>query len=227
MKNTKLKMMAVALCLTVGLAFAGCSAETSETTKEKEETTTTTSEETTTTEEETTTTTEEETEADETMSSEDIQAQIDEIVSSFENETVQAYALDCCNREIGIFPVTPDMLSSGELNPDDFVEGFVGMGGDLSVSAEVDEEGNAESDATGTNFTVVECCAFTSYDVALSYVDQIIPQLTGESDVELETEETDAGYTFSGEIEENGEVATIDGIVTPDGVLYLEVTTVA
>ena len=39
MKNTKLKMMAVALCLTVGLAFAGCSSETSETTKEKEETT--------------------------------------------------------------------------------------------------------------------------------------------------------------------------------------------
>ena len=47
MKNTKFKMMAIALCLATGLAFTGCDSA-----KETEaETTTTTTEATTTTEE--------------------------------------------------------------------------------------------------------------------------------------------------------------------------------
>lgn len=219
MKNTKFKMMAIALCLTVGFAFAGCNASATETTKE--ETTTTTTEATTTTTEETTT--EEETDVygdeDPDMSA-DADFAMPEMPSpeDFENETVSELAQECIDNEIGIYNITEDMLDY-EITEGEYLEGFMGMGGEIHASASTEDD---TASAEGTDFVMIQCYAFSSYDAALEYFGQY-DEAFAEEGLEIETEETDEGLTMSGEVTENGGTESINGFISNDGVFYLEI----
>ena len=219
MKNTKFKMMAIALCLTVGFAFAGCNASATETTKE--ETTTTTTEATTTTTEETTT--EEETDVygdeDPDMSA-DADFAMPEMPSpeDFENETVSEIAQECIDNEIGIYNITEDMLDY-EITEGEYLEGFMGMGGEIHASASTEDD---TASGEGTDFVMIQCYAFSSYDAALEYFGQY-DEAFAEEGLEIETEETDEGLTMSGEVTENGGTESINGFISNDGVFYLEI----
>ena len=218
MKNTKFKMMAIALCLTVGFAFAGCNAATEETTKE--ETTTTTTEATTTTTEEETTTTEEETEISE--DDEDMGFEMPDSASAedFEVEGVAECAQSCIDREMAVYALTADQLDA-EVDTESFIEGFTALGGSLSVSVDTEAD---ESSAEADGFTMAQCAAFASYEDAVEYANTMLASAAEEDGVEIETEETEDGLTFSGAVEyEDMEGSmTIDGYVTPEGVFYFE-----
>lgn len=216
MKNTKFKMMAIALCLAVGFAFAGCNATAEETTKE--ETTTTTTEATTTTTEETTT--EEETEAD--IDDDDMGFEMPDTATAddFEVEEIAQIAQECIDNGMELYAIDADQLDV-EVDPDTFIEGFTGMGGSLSVSVDTEED---ESSAESNGFSMVQCAAFTSYEDAKAYADELLAGAAEEDGVEMETEETEDGFTFNLTIEVEGMDGseTIEGYVTPDGVFFFE-----
>ena len=224
MKNTKFKMMAIALCLATGFAFAGCNATAEETTKE--ETTTTTTEATTTT------TTEETTTGEETEETEDEDTYYgmpdSATAEDFEVEAVAQLAQDCIDREIAIYPVNAEEFDD-TVDPETFIEGFSGMGGSLHVTTDTEEEG---ASSEGTDFVMVQCAAFTSYEDAVAYADSLIEYASenvDEENIEIQTEETEEGYTFTMSLVEEGVQGTedIEGYVTTDGVLYYELTIVA
>ena len=218
MKNTKFKMMAIALCLTVGFAFAGCNASATETTKE-ETTTTTTEATTTTTTEETTTEEEDELYGEEvTDVSEDFSMPEMPSPEDFENETVSELAQECIDNEIGIYNITEDMLDY-EITEGEYLEGFMGMGGEIHASTSTEDD---EASAEDTDFVMIQCYAFSSYDAAVEYYGQY-EEAFAEEGLEVETEETDEGLTMSGEVTENGATESVNGFISNDGVFYLEV----
>ena len=218
MKNTKFKLMAAVLCLTVGFAFAGCNAATEETTKE--ETTTTTTEATTTTTEEETTTTEEETEV--SLDEDDMGFEMPDTAAAedFEVEGVAAAAQECLDAGMELYAIPADQLDA-EVDEDTYIEGFMGMGGSMSVHVDTEAD---ESSADADGFTMVQCAAFTTYEDALAYANTMLDSAAEEDGIEFEKEETDDGLTFSGEVEyEDMEGSmTVDGYVTPEGVFYFE-----
>ena len=218
MKNTKFKMMAIALCLTVGFAFAGCNAAT-ETTKE-ETTTTTTEATTTTTTEEETTTTEEETEVSEGEDDMGFEMPDSASAEDFEVEGVAAAAQECIDAGMEIYAIPVDQLDA-EVDEDTYIEGFMAVGGSMSVHVDTEAD---ESSADADGFTMVQCAAFTTYEDALAYANTMLDSAAAEDGMEIETEETDDGLTFSGEVEyEDMEGSmSIDGYVTPEGVFYFE-----
>ena len=217
MKNTKFKMMAIAICLTVGLAFAGCNAATETT---KEETTTTTTEATTTTTEEETTTTEEETEV--SLDEDDMGFEMPDSAAAedFEVEGVAAAAQECLDAGMELYAIPADQLDA-EVDEDTYIEGFMAMGGSMSVHVDTEAD---ESSADADGFTMVQCAAFTTYEDALAYANTMLDSAAEEDGIEFEKEEKDEGLTFSGEVEyEDMEGSmSIDGYVTPEGVFYFE-----
>ena len=113
------------------------------------------------------------------------------------------------------------------------------MGGSLHVSAsvtvddievDVDEDGTVETnvvDAEGDGavstgeggLTMAEVILFTSYEDGLAYVQD---EMLAEADVEFETEETEDGFTFSAEQTEAEGSVTVNGTLSPDGLLVVE-----
>ena len=217
MKNMKFKLMAAVLCLTVGFAFAGCNATEATDTTKAETTTTTTSEETTTTEEESTTS-EEETYGNESESesADDTEFQMPEEASAedFENEEVAAFAQDCLDRDIAVYAVDAEEFDM-TIDPATYIEGFSGMGGNMDFGSEGE-------DSEDINYVLVQCAAFTSYEEALAYVEEMM-ELTSDDEIMFDTEETEDGFTFSTEINDETGSETIEGSVSPDGVFYVEV----
>lgn len=218
MKNMKFKLMAAILCLAVGSAFTGCNASSVDNTDGASTTTSaTTTTEATTTEEETTTT-EEETEADESETEEDSTFQYPEVSSAddFENEEVAAFAQDCLDRDIAVYAVDAEQFDI-TVDPDTYVEGFSGMGGNMDL-----ESSDEDSDSEEVNYVLVQCAQFTSYEDALVYVEEMM-EMTSDDEIMFETEETEDGFTFFTEINDETGSETIEGSISPDGVFYVEV----
>ena len=146
----------------------------------------------------------------------------------FEVEAVAQLAQDCIDREIAIYPVNAEEFDD-TVDPETFIEGFSGMGGSLHVTTDTEEEG---ASSEGTDFVMVQCAAFTSYEDAVAYADSLIEYASenvDEENIEIQTEETEEGYTFTMSLVEEGVQGTedIEGYVTTDGVLYYELTIVA
>lgn len=250
MKNSKLKKTIVALCLTLALSgammcFAGCDSnksssdnneKTEETTKEEEEETTAeetteeTSEETTeaeeTTEESEETSNAEEEPAEESKGHEPTAEELEAMVNQFD-EKLQPYAQKCIDNEVAVFPI-----SATDLNTEDedlvasFVDGFMGMGGSLNMSADVDidenGEGTADSDLSGSDFKIAMGILFKDYESAEKYFDTIStdPSFAGPDAPEPELTETDDGK----ELVIKDESAEVIITLTNDGIIFLDET---
>ena len=239
MKNSKIKKTIMAMCLTFALAgsmvcFAGCSDKEErsdkEETKVEETTTEETSEETT---EETTEATTEETEVSEEEDQksgkdrEPTESEIEEMVGQFD-EALQPYARLCVDEGIGVFQVTSDYVDE-DLDPEikeAFVDGFIGMGGSLNVSAsaEIDNETgevSSEGDAEGSDFKMKAAFLFNDYDAAEKFFDSLLddPDTVTETSV-VEKEDTADGKIIT--ITDEGSFTKIT--LTEDCIILLDMT---
>ena len=107
-----------------------------------------------------------------------------------------------------------------------FVDGFMGMGGSLNMSAtaDVDENGeaSADSDVSGSDFKVVMACLFNDNDAAEKYFDKIYtdPSFTGIEGADIETKDTDDGKVVT----VKNDTAEVIFTLTGDGIIYFEET---
>ena len=128
-----------------------------------------------------------------------------------------------------------DFLESGEIpegyedlfsdiDPAD-LEGFEGFdleGFNLDGS---DSDGSAShyiitgsgDGSFGSTMNTVVCLQFNSYEDALAYVSDDYSQIV--------VEETGDGCVIRGSVSESGVVSTVDGAISPDGLLYMNITT--
>ena len=213
MKSIKFRSMAAMLCLIAETAFAGCNAADAETVSE--ETTTAVTGSSTVTEAETTSS-EEETEAYESYADDDAAFRMPDAADAedFENDEVAVFAQDCTDRDITIYAVDAETFDPN-IDPDIYLEGFTGVGGSLDFNSDAEASDDAD-------YVLVQCAAFASYDDAVAYADGMI-ELTSDDEIVFDTEETEDGYIFSVEIDDQAGTETIEGSVSPDGVFLVEV----